>query len=122
MESMYICFSSYRQFFENLSLNEALALLNVLLQVSNALVDKVLLVVGGLTDGEDLLNTVGTKLNVGSEELNTLVSVDRGLNEGGLNNTLLALAGLEKAVSETGTSESHGESSRSSTVLGINKC
>jgi hypothetical protein len=32
------------------------------------------------------------------------------------------LAGLEKAVSETGTSESHGESSRSSTVLGINKC
>lgn len=119
---MYICFSSYRQFFENLSLNEALALLNVLLQVSNALVDKVLLVVGGLTDGENLLNTVGAKLNVGSEELNTLVSVDRGLNEGGLNNTLLALAGLEKAVSETGTSESHGESSRSSTVLGINKC
>jgi hypothetical protein len=32
------------------------------------------------------------------------------------------LAGLEKAISETGTSESHGESSRSSAVLGIKIC
>lgn len=101
----------------NLSLNEALALLNVLLQVSNGLGDKVLLVVGDLTDGEDLLNTVGAELNVSGEELNTLVSIDGGLDESGLNNTLLALGGLEKAVSETSTSESHGESGRASSVL-----
>jgi len=103
----------------NLSLNEALALLNVLLQVSNGLGDKVLLVVGDLTDGEDLLNTVGAELNVSGEELNTLVSIDGGLDESGLNNTLLALGGLEKAVSETSTSESHGESGRASSVLGL---
>jgi hypothetical protein len=101
----------------NLSLDEALALLNVLLQISNALGDEILLVLGGLTDREDLLNTVGAKLNVGGEELNTLVSVDRGLNEGRLNNALLALLSLEKAVSEASTSESHGKGGRASTVL-----
>jgi hypothetical protein len=67
----------------------------------------------------DLLNTVGAKLNLGSEEVDTLVLEERRLNEGRLNNTLLTLSSAEQRLSEAGTGHSHGEGSGASAVLGL---
>lgn len=68
----------------------------------------------------DLLNTVGAELDVGSKVLNTLLGEDIRLDEGGLDNVLLAGdGGLEEGVGEAGTSESHGEGGRAGSVLGL---
>lgn len=78
-----------------------------------------MLVSSDVADGEDLLSTVGAKLDLGGEEVDTLVLVERGLDEGGLNDTLLALGGAEEGLGEAGTGESHGEGGGTSTVLGL---
>lgn len=67
----------------------------------------------------DLLNTVGAELDAGSEEVDTLVLVQRGVDEGGLNDTLLALGGAEERLGETGTGHGHGEGGGTGTVLGL---
>lgn len=100
-------------------LGELDTLLNVTLEVLEAGVEELLLVVGDLADGVDLLNTVGAKLDLRGEEVNTLVLVERRVDEGGLNDTLLALGSLEERLGETGTSHGHGESGRASTTLGL---
>lgn len=100
-------------------LGELDTLLNVTLEVLEAGVEELLLVVGDLADGVDLLNTVGAKLDLRGEEVNTLVLVERRVDEGGLNDTLLALRSLEERFGETGTSHGHGESGRASTALGL---
>jgi len=104
----------------NLSLDEGLALADVALELGNSSIDQALLVSVDLANGVDLLNTVGTELNVGGKEINTLLGEDVRLDEGGLDNVLLAAnGGLEKGVGEAGTSESHGEGSGTGTVLGL---
>jgi hypothetical protein len=92
---------------------------DVALELANSDIDKLLLVLSDLADLVDLLNTVGAELNVGGEEVDTLVLEERGLDEGGLDNTLLALSGLEEGLGEAGTGHGHGESGRASTVLGL---
>lgn len=67
----------------------------------------------------DLLDTVGAELDLRGEEVNTLVLVEGRVDEGGLNDTLLALSGLEEGLGETGTGHGHGESGRASTTLGL---
>ena len=99
--------------------NEGNTLLNVLLEVTKASLDELLLSSVDLTDGVDLLNTVGAELNAAAEELDTLVLVERRLNESGLNNTLLALSGAEERLGHAGTSHGHGEGSGTGTVLGL---
>lgn len=100
--------------------DEGLALGNVVLELRDGSIDEGLLVGIDLADGVDLLNTLGTELNVGGKVLNTLGSKDIGLDEGGLNNSLLATnGGLEERVGEAGTGESHGEGGRASAVLGL---
>lgn len=100
--------------------DEGLALVDVTLELGNSSIDQALLVGVDLADGVDLLNTVGTELNVGGKEINALLGKDLGLDEGGLDNVLLAAnGGLEKGVGEAGTSESHGEGSGTGTVLGL---
>jgi len=99
--------------------NEVLALLDVVLQVAEAGLEKLLLNGINLADGEDLLNTVGAELDLGAEELNTLVLVERAVDEGGLDDALLALGGAEDAVSHAGTGHGHGEGSGTGTVLGL---
>ena len=74
---------------------------------------------GDLADGVDLLDTVGAELNVGGEEVDALVLEERGLDEGGLDDALLALSGLEEGLGEAGTGHGHGEGGRASTVLGL---
>ena len=74
---------------------------------------------GNLADGVDLLDTVGAELNVGGEEVDALVLEERGLDEGGLDDALLALSGLEEGLGEAGTGHGHGEGGRASTVLGL---
>lgn len=74
---------------------------------------------GDLADGVDLLNTVGAELNVGGEEVDALVLEERGLDEGGLDDALLALSGLEEGLGEAGTGHGHGEGGRASTILGL---
>lgn len=67
----------------------------------------------------DLLNTVGAELDLGGEEVNTLVLEERALNEGGLDDALLAVGGLEEGVGEASTGHGHGEGGGTSTVLGL---
>lgn len=76
--------------------------------------------VGDLAHGVDLLNTTGSELNVGREVVTALVLVERALDESWLNDTLLSLLSLEQALGETCGGHGHGESSRSSTTLGLN--
>jgi hypothetical protein len=94
-------------------------LLDVLGEVSDASVEEALLVVGDLADGVDLLNTVGAELNVGGEVVAALVLEQRRVDKGGLDDVLLALGSLEERLGETGTGHGHGESGRTSTVLGL---
>ena len=105
--------------FLRVSLDEVNTLLDVLLQVNQAGVEELLLVLVDLADGVDLLNTVGAELNAGGEEVDALVLVQRGVDEGGLDDTLLALGGAEQRLSEAGTGHGHGEGGRASTVLGL---
>jgi hypothetical protein len=67
----------------------------------------------------DLLHTVGAELDVGSEVLAALVLEERRVNEGGLDDVLLALGSLEQRLGEAGTGHGHGEGSRASAVLGL---
>lgn len=94
-------------------------LLDVLLQVSKASLEELLLVSVDLTNRVNLLDTVRTELNARSEEVDTLVLVEGTVDEGGLNNTLDTLSGLKERFGETGTGESHGEGGGTSTVLGL---
>lgn len=100
-------------------LDEVNTLLDVLLEITKAGLKEALLVGGDVADGVDLLSTVGAELDLGGEEVDTLVLVERGLNEGGLDDTLLALSGLEEGFGEAGTGESHGEGGGTGTVLGL---
>lgn len=100
-------------------LDKVNTLLDVALELANADVDKALLVGSDVADLVDLLDTVGAELDVGGEEVNTLVLEERGLNEGRLNNALLALGGLEERLGEAGTGHGHGEGGRAGAVLGL---
>jgi hypothetical protein len=95
-------------------------LCDVLLQVSQASLEELLLGSVDLANGQDLLNTIGTELDLGGEEVNTLVLVERAVDERRLNNALLALCGAENRVGHAGTSHGHGESGGTSTILGLN--
>ncbi len=98
--------------------NEGDTLLNVLLEVDNAGVEEALLSGIELADGENLLDTIGAELDLGAEELDTLVLVEGRLDKGGLND-LLASGSAEKRVGHAGTSHGHGEGGRASAVLGL---
>ena len=100
-------------------LDEVNTLLDVLLEVTKAGLEELLLVGVDLANGEDLLNTVGAELDLGGEEVNTLVLVERAVDESGLNDTLLTLGGLEEGLSHASTSHGHGEGGRASTILGL---
>lgn len=100
-------------------LNELDTLVDVTRQILKAHIKKLLLVSSDLTHGVNLLHTVRSKLDVGSEVLDTLVLVQRRVDESGLNDVLLALSGLEQALGEAGTGHSHGEGSGTGTVLGL---
>jgi hypothetical protein len=100
-------------------LDELDTLLDVLLEVGQAGIEELLLVVGDLANGVDLLNTVGAKLDVGGEVLAALVFVQRRVDEGGLDDVLLALGGLEERLGEAGTGHGHGEGGGTSTILGL---
>lgn len=75
--------------------------------------------VGDLAHGVDLLNTVGAELDVRGKVVNALVLVQGAVDEGGLNDALLALGGLQQALGEAGTSHGHGESGGTGTALGL---
>ncbi|GAO46076.1 hypothetical protein G7K_0319-t1 [Saitoella complicata NRRL Y-17804] len=99
--------------------NELLTLGDVLLQVSQAGIDELLLVLVDLTQLVDLLNTLRAKLNVGREELASLISEERRLNEGRLDDTLLTSSSPQQSVGHLGTGVGHGEGGGASTVLGL---
>lgn len=69
---------------------------------------------------QDILHSLGSKLNWGSKELAAILSGHRRLDKGALNNALLARGSLEQSVEEVGSRIGHGESSRSSAVLSLN--
>jgi hypothetical protein len=92
---------------------------DVALEVREAGIEELLLVLGDLADGVDLLDTVGAELDVGGEVLDALVLVEGRVDEGGLDDVLLALGSLEERLGEAGTSHGHGEGGGTSTVLGL---
>ena len=100
-------------------LGELDTLVDVALEVVQADIEKLLLVLGDLADRVDLLNTVGAELDVGGEVLDALVLVERRVNESGLNDVLLALSSLEEGLGETGTGHGHREGGGTGTVLGL---
>lgn len=59
------------------------------------------------------------ELNLRREEVDALLSEERALNEGGSNDTLLAVQSTEESIGELSTGVSHREGSASSTVLGL---
>lgn len=67
----------------------------------------------------DLGDTLWPELDLGGEEVNTLVLVQWGLDKGWLSDTLLTLGSLEEGLSEASTGHGHGESGRASSVLGL---
>jgi hypothetical protein len=67
----------------------------------------------------DLLDTVGAELDVGGEVLASSILVQRGVDECGFNDVLLALGSLEQALGEARTSHGHGESGGTGTILGL---
>jgi hypothetical protein len=100
-------------------LDKVNALADVLLEVADAHVKQLLLVVGDLANGVDLLDTVGAKLDVGGKVLAALVLEEGRVDKGRLDDVLLALCGLEERLGETGTSHGHGERGGASAVLGL---
>lgn len=105
--------------FAGVRLNEGNTLGNVLLQVSQASLDELGLVGVDLANGVDLLDTVGAELDAASEEVDALVLVERAVDEGGLNDTLLALGGADDGLGHAGTGHGHGEGGRAGTILGL---
>ena len=105
--------------FARVLVDERDALLNVLLEVADAGVEKALLDGVDLADGQDLLNTVGAELDLAAEEVDALVLVEGRLDKGGLNDALLAVGSAEERVSHAGTSHGHGEGGGAGTVLGL---
>ena len=109
----------YKSFCLRVGLDKGNTLLDVLLEVDEAGIEELLLV---LVDGAnlvDLLGTVGTELDAGSEEVDALVLEERGVNEGGLDDALLALSSAQERLGEASTGHGHGEGGGASTVLGL---
>jgi hypothetical protein len=86
---------------------------------TQARLQQLFLVSSQLANGVNLLDTIWAELDVGSKELNTLILVERAVDEGRLNNTTLTLSSLEQALSEASTCHGHGEGSRAGTILGL---
>lgn len=95
------------------------ALVDVALEIGQTSIEQLLLVLGDLADGVDLLDTVGAELDVGGEVLDALVLVERGVDKGGLDDVLLALGGLEQRLGEAGACHGHGEGGGAGAVLGL---
>jgi hypothetical protein len=100
-------------------LDKVNTLADVLLEVADADVEELLLVLGDLANRVDLLDTVRAELDVGGKVFAALVLVERRVDESGLDDVLLALSSLEERLGETGTGHGHGESGRAGTVLGL---
>jgi hypothetical protein len=99
--------------------HESLALVDVLLQFGEASLKKFLLGGRQVTEAVNGFNTVEPKLNETGEEIYALGGEERTLDKGGGDDTLFAIQGSEERVRELGTSVSHGEGGRSSTILGL---
>lgn len=99
--------------------DESNTLLNVLLQVGQAGVEELLLLGVNLANLVDLGNTLWAELDLGGEEVNTLVLVEWGVDKGWLDDTGLTLGSLEEGLGETSTSHGHGEGGGSSSILGL---
>lgn len=99
--------------------DEGNTLLDVLLEVSKAGLDHLLLIGVDLAEGQDLLDTVGAELDLGGEEVDALVLVQRGVDEGGLDDALLALGSAQQGLSHAGTGHGHGQGGGTGTVLGL---
>jgi hypothetical protein len=109
----------YRRFSSRVGLDEVNTLLDVLLEVDEAGIEELLLVLVDLADLVDLLDTVGAELDAGSEEVDTLVLEQRGVDEGGLDDALLTLGGAQERLGEASTGHGHGEGGGAGTVLGL---
>lgn len=101
-------------------LDEGDTLDDVLLEVDQASLEELLLLGIDGADGEDLLNTVGAELDLGGEEVDALVLVERAVDERRLDDTLLALRGTEDGVGHACTGHGHGEGGRTGAILSLN--
>lgn len=116
---LFACRIKRLHLFAGVGGHEGNTLLDVLLEVSEAGLEETLLDGVNLADGEDLLNTVGAELNLGAEEVDALVLVEGAVDEGGLNDALLALSSAEDGVGHAGTGHGHGEGGGTGTILGL---
>lgn len=118
--------------------DKSLSLFNVLLELRQASGKEFLFLSRDLANGVDLLNTVRlvkhqnqqtetfrnggntyAELNVRSEEVNALVSIQRALDKSRCNDILLAVQATKQSVRKSSTSIRHRERSRTSAILGL---
>lgn len=86
---------------------------------SDASIEQLLLVLCDLANLVDLLDTIWAQGNLAGEEINTLGLVERALDEGRLDNVGLAIKSAQNTLRKSCTSHSHGQSSRTGAVLGL---
>ena len=98
-------------------LRPLLTLLDVALQILHAHIKETLLMWGDLANGMDLFNAIRAESDVRGEVCDTLVLVQRRVDVSWLNDTFLALRGLEQRLGETCTSHSHGERRRALAIF-----
>ena len=87
-------------------------------KVRQAGVEQLLLLLGELGEGRDVLHAVGAELDGGGEVLH-LVLEQGALHEGALLDAGLAVERLEQALGEDGSSVGHREGGGARTVLGL---
>jgi len=105
--------------------NKANASLDIGLETLDGFIEELLLVrVGVAKDVDGLLSTAGSELNRNREIvaanllLDSITTSDTGqVDEGWFHNVLLALLSLQESFSEAETSERHGESRGTCTIL-----
>jgi hypothetical protein len=100
-------------------LNKLHTLGNVALEILQASIHQLLLILANLAHRVNLLDTLWSKLNLTAEKIDTLVLVQWALHECALYNTRLTGRSLEERLGETSTGHGHGEGGRSSSIFGL---
>lgn len=111
--------SPQKRLFSGVGGDKGLALLNVLLEVAKARLKELLLSRVDRTDGQNLGNTLGPELDLGAEELNALVLVQRAVDKRRLDHALLAAGRAQHAVSHPRARHRHAQRRRPRAVLGL---
>lgn len=92
---------------------------DVSFKLSNSFADEALLKGSNFSNFMDFLDTLGSELNIGGEERNSLLGEEGAFNKGGLDDVFLPRKSFEEAESESGAGKSHRQGGTTLSVLGL---